>query len=199
MRLKADFVTNSSSTCFVLQFDCYLKEKVIKNINDINCKKYLEDVKELYCNNDSIILSTYSDNGWAKLNGFYMDDKDSGSDRSAEISLELLTSESYNDKTDKVNNTLLLNMKASSLILNEDPGDIYINELGHILYEVLKNIKGNLEVFYHQFPREIMGDGWDAGDPMGQYTTKVEVMTKQTKIGKITRKKGMWNFEVKND
>jgi len=82
-------------------------------------------------------------------------------------------------------------------LLNENPGDTYINELMHILDEALKDIKGNIEVFYHQFPKEILGDGWDTGDPMGQYTTQVELMTKQTKIGKITRKKGVWKFEVK--
>jgi hypothetical protein len=196
MKIKIDFVTNSSSTCFVLQFDCYLKEKVVKEI--ISCKEVLERTIEKISDTNQLKVNEYSKEYWGEIEGIYIIDNDSD-EREGEgsLTLELVNTESYNEKKDVLDKTILLNMTATSILLNEDPEDLYTNKITEILQEVLQSIDGNLEVFYHQFPKEVCGDGWDTGDPMGQYVTKSELFRKQTKIGKLIRKDGIWKMELK--
>lgn len=193
MKVKGDFVTNSSSTCFVLKFNCYLKEKVIKK--EIDCQKNLESVFEIFCNNGKSHIDHYSTDISGSLLGRYIVDEDNEMNEYGIISIELINSEKYT--SDKLSKTVLLNLEATSLILNENPGELYTNKLIEILDEALKDVEGNLEVLFHQFPSEVLGDGWDTGDPMGQYTTKYELFKKETKIGRMTRVKNKWKLELK--
>jgi len=197
MKVKSDFVTNSSSTCFILQFNCHLKEKVIKK--EIDCKKSLESVDKIFCNKPHSCMDHYSSDQSASLNGKYLKDEDDQfeGDQHGIIDIELINSETYMTKSDKMSKTVLLNLAATSLVESSNSGEVYTNTLMNIIDEALREVEGNLEVFFHQYPAEVLGDGWDTGDPMGQYTTKYELFKKETKVGRMTRRKGVWKLELK--
>ena len=195
MKIKNDFITNSSSTSFVLQYNCHLKEKIVKK--EIDCQKSLESVFEIYCNNPHSHIDHYSSAQSASLLGAYLINEDDENDTHGTLEIELINSETYMTKSDKISKTVLLNLAANSLVENSNSGEVYTNTLMNILDEALKDVEGNLEVLFHQFPSEVLGDGWDTGDPMGQYTTKYELFKKETKLGRMTRKRGVWNLELK--
>lgn len=196
MKIKSDFVTNSSSTCFVLQYDCYL-EKIIDK--EINCKETLDRVFDKFFIKSEASVDQYSDDRSGSLNGMYNIYKDDWEkdEPNGVMDIELINSETYSENDQEVKNTVLLNLQATSLKLNENPKTRYTNKLIEIIQEAMSNVEGNIEVFFHQFPVEVLGDGWDTGDPQGQYSTKTELFKKQTKIGKLIRTDGQWSLKFK--
>ena len=197
MKIKYDFVTNSSSTCFVLQYDCYL-EKIIEK--EVDCKETLDRVFDKFFIKDKSEVDQYSNDQSGSVKGKYNIDKDFPDDEKLDegvMNIELINSQTYSEKDDEAKNTILLNLKATSLLLNGNPKIKYTNKLMEIIQEALINVEGDLEIFFHQFPVEVGGDGWDTGDPMGQYSTQYELFNKQTKIGKIIRKNGNWSLKLK--
>ena len=197
MKIKGDFVTNSSSTCFVLQYDCYL-EKIIEK--EVDCKEILDRVFDKFFIKDKAEVDQYSDDRSGSITGMYnifKDDWEEDKPDQGAMTIELVSSQTYSEKDNEAKDTILLNMRATSLLLNEDPETRYTNKLIEIIQESLDNVEGDLEVFFHQFPVETFGDGWDTGDPMGQYSTQYELFNKQTKIGKIIRKDGNWSLKLK--
>ena len=57
---------------------------------------------------------------------------------------------------------------------------------------MFKNINGEIEVSFLQSVLNIYGDGWEVGDPHGQYSNQYELYTNEVKVGKIVRRNDIW-------
>ncbi len=199
MKIKMDFVTNSSSTCFFLEYHISLREKackidietIKKNFeNIVNKYKILDEKPEVHCYSSSCYLNNF----------VFLKDENFEEDRSEnhpKVTIAIEQGQIYDDKTDDTKDSVLMDITAKTGLLNSDPKSLYIDKLIEIMNECLKNVSGNLELFFSQTPVDICGDGWNTGDPMGEYTTIYELLTKQTKIGKILRVKNEWKTYMK--
>jgi hypothetical protein len=195
MKIKADFVTNSSSTCFVLQYDCYLKPIFH---NEIDCKETLVKVIDSDIEGvNSTELDVYS-NDYSACMSAKIFDINEDKENTGEIEVDILNIEDYDEKIDDVRNSLSLYLKATSPLINNDPKDVYHTIFVNILNKVFGEINEDLEFIFHQFPSVMTGDGWDGGDPMGQYSRRYDLFKDLTKTGKLIRKDGQWTLKLKN-
>lgn len=190
MKIKQDFVTNSSSTSFILRSGCHLKQK---NIN-IDCKQVVINFldKNNVIDKKKINFSKYSDNKWTFVNGTFLDTEDN----SSTISIELVLFEDYDNDVNEIIQSLIIDLVTTSkLISTVDDEELYRKKLIEILDDLLKDIPDNTEIFYHQEPCEISGDGWNGGDAMGIYNNTYDLYKNETKVEKLVKVDGKFTFK----
>ena len=184
MKVKQSFVTNSSSTSFVLTtnaeccFKCQDTNRIVDNFSQEfplfnNVKSYknygLTASCQLPLDDRSMLMTEDEVNEYLKNNHDELDEYNS-----AEIKLNL------DFAGDSVYVSLTIDNPSS--VAKRDPS----NKLATMI--ILKNLKRlcgtklKVRCFYHQYISSTYGDGWNGGDPMGVYKIVQEAKKNETII-----------------
>lgn len=174
MKVKADFITNSSSTCYVLS-------SIVSGMLPRLSGAY-EMLKSHYPNQEFLYQ------GYAHIN---IDNSDVDIYESFGrpcISMDLQMNDSYYyDEEDNGRAVTFFQLKLDLHNPYEhDQVEIVKDVIENVLFKQLEeNIKAS-QLTYLAFPSSIFGDGWDNGDPQGpshKYTRKYELYKYETKMG----------------
>ena len=176
MKIKTDFVTNSSSTCYVLT-------SVVSGVLPLlsrsyeRLKAFYEDQTFIYNDYLHLVINEDEDNEYAPP---YPDGE------TYQLEFSLLDSKIYKG-TEAIPATLL-NMKLNNFNPYEiDQTKMVTDFIEKILFEQLNEKIKTAQLSYLCYPSSITGDGWDGGDdssgPNHKYEYKYQVYEGENKLG----------------
>lgn len=173
MKIKTDFVTNSSSTCYMLKSNVSGQLPRLSG-NYEKLKEFWKDQQFLYRNYAHILTTASIEDAHDNLEPVYG------------IDLTINDIEYY-DANDVSHLRTIFNLKMQ--LLNPYYYNIVeINKkfIEKILFEQLPERIVASQLMYFSYPTEITGDGWDGGDSQGpstEYIYTYDLYAAKTKMG----------------
>lgn len=177
MKIKADFVTNSSSTCYVLSSVVTGNLPKLSGNYDV-LKKYYPYQEALYKGYAHIKIQGDEEAAFQDLD-----------QPVCHINLHINDCEHYDETTDLVNYKTLVRLKLDLLNPYWNEIEIVTQEfIERVLFEQLQENISPSQLMYFSYPSEISGDGWDGGDPLGpshKYINEYDLYKAETKLAII--------------
>ncbi len=195
MRIKEDFVTNSSSTSFTLKAVCVgrLPYLDVPDLTKELKKKFKPSKSELVRYSDKTIFvmkKTILDNIWGQ------DSYEGENYGYMELEVENIKDFYYNENDVQItdSNTLLKMFVITPTLWCEN-GDVLLYEIVmksiKKILSLYKNLDIMIDLFYSQTVLDIYGDGWDGGDPQGPYEWTFQVYERESRLGRIIGNKNI--------
>ncbi len=170
MKIKIDFITNSSSTSFTLSsvLTGYLPDA-----------KY-EDIKKFFPKGEGYIREDYAHIWW--------ETNDDYDNKGMKHSIYLTREAIYDNVSQEASRyRTIVEIKIDNFYINNEEGRKLNAQLSVEYLEKLLPIipNANTHLLYFQYPSDMGDGGWNGGDPMGMYTSTPDCFRNETKTGTI--------------